>query len=94
MMPMMQPQPQPAPDASAAIDKLTGIVDRAQSMMSVAMTQNMQAIGFIGQQVSKVEEKIDGAKPESVEKVRDASGKMVGARIKQADGTVREVTIQ
>lgn len=48
----------------------------------------------LDQMQNMIAQKIDGAKPESVEKVRDKAGKMIGARITQADGAVREVTIQ
>lgn len=50
--------------------------------------QLLQAtIGEIGQ-------RIEMSKPEKVEKIRDKQGRMIGARITQADGTVREVSIQ
>ena len=53
-----------------------------------------QMVQMLTQSVEIIAQKVDGARPEAVEKIRDAQGRMIGARITQADGTVREVSIQ
>lgn len=92
--PVQQPVQQPIQQVDQSVSRLEDIVRQAQTMMATTMTQSMQQISFIGQQMAKVEEKIDGSKAETVEKIRDSKGKLIGARIKQADGSVREVQIQ
>jgi hypothetical protein len=58
--------------------------------------QDLQTIQLTGlqQTIQNVAEKIDGSKAEKVEKIRDETGKMIGAKITAADGSVRTVTIQ
>jgi hypothetical protein len=53
-----------------------------------------QVAGMLAQTVQVLADKMDGSKPMAVEKIRDAQGRMVGARITQMDGSVREVPIQ
>ncbi len=86
-----QPMSITVPSNDEAIRALDEVVRQAQQTMVSALEQNTQALA---QMQNMIAQKIDGAKPESVEKVRDKAGKMIGARITQADGAVREVTIQ
>jgi hypothetical protein len=53
-----------------------------------------QVSSMLDQTIQAITQKIDAAKPETVEKIRDKAGRMIGARITQADGTIRDVTIQ
>ena len=46
------------------------------------------------QVASEVAQKVDGSEVVSVEKIRGPNGQMVAARLTQADGNIREVTIQ
>lgn len=73
-----------------------------QAQLSVENTENPepeeeilpQVAGMLQETVQVLANKIDLAKPEKVEKIRDKTGKMIGARITSADGSVRDVSIQ
>jgi hypothetical protein len=56
--------------------------------------QMSQVLDNVNAAMETLAQKVSGNQAIAVEKVRGPDGKMIGARIKQADGTVREVNIQ
>jgi hypothetical protein len=59
-----------------------------------AMADALNQVQEVAQQAVMASQALAGAKAERIEKVRDKAGKLIGARIYQADGQVREVQIQ
>ena len=76
--------PEPEDDKE---DKMLAALSEA--VMSIA-TQVQQ----VSAQVEQIGQQVEGAKTVGAEKIKGQDGKMIGARITQADGTTRDVLIQ
>lgn len=70
-----------------AITALAQQVNEGQATVS-------KAIMMLSERMSEIAQRMDGSKTVGSTPLRDETGKMIGALIKQADGTTREVRIQ
>jgi hypothetical protein len=59
-----------------------------------AMQALMEQVNAMQQGMSQLVQMQDGKRAVGVEKIKGPDGKMVAARVRRADGSVEEVTIQ
>ena len=60
-----------------------------------ALEMLMQQVDSLKQAITQVVQRVDGNKVVGVEKIKDPkTGRMVAGRVKRADGTVEEITLQ
>ena len=69
--------------------------DMKESAKEQVKDDGMSALlGNVQEAIGTLHERIEGSQTVGLEKVRDKTGKMIGARIRRADGSMREVQIQ
>jgi hypothetical protein len=60
-----------------------------------ALEMLMQQVDALKQSITQVVQKVDGNRVVGVEKIKDPkTGRMVAGRVKRADGTVEDITLQ
>lgn len=68
--------------------------DKMLSALSEAVMSIATKVQQVSAQVEQIGQQVEGAKTVGAEKIKGQDGKMIGARITQADGTTRDVLIQ